>query len=122
MTKDKLKDILRKEAEQLPLQEWASSGWDGYGAAPVTQQHYKDLLQLIEWLPESIDKPEIVAHPTGELALEWFKDRRKVYTILLKDREVIYAALIGDYKNYGREALETDSSISKNILLQYFKS
>lgn len=121
MTTETLKDLLREEANRV-FSRYTSPNWDGYDAEPATQQQYHDLLQLIEWLPEGIKKPEVIALPTGELALEWFEDRRKNVILLLEGRKLDYAALVGDDKTHGKEELEAEPSASKEILLQYFRS
>ena len=121
MPTETLKDLLQQDATRV-FSECTSPDWDGYGAMAVTPRHYDDLLRLINWLPEGIEKPEVVAQPDGCLALDWWRDRKYTFTLLLKKERLIYAALVGDYKNYGREAVEADPSVSKSILLQYFKS
>lgn len=80
-------------------------GWDGYDAKPVTEDTLVEAAKLVFLLPSSIPMPAVSPEPTGEIALEWYKDREHVFAASLGGRSIItYAGLFGpDNKSHGTE-------------------
>lgn len=81
--------------------------WDGYGAAALTEDAYEEAKKIIDLLPSSIQTPEIVAEPTGEIAFEWYRDRGRVFVISVSGKHrITYAGIFGENKVHGSEDFE----------------
>ena len=100
--------LLREQAllslEEV-FKECSKGNWDNYGAKPISYKAYAEAKRLIEWLPSSFPMPEIIPEPTGEIALEWRKDRQFVFIISVGGNNIItYAGMFGkDNKIHGTE-------------------
>lgn len=84
----------------------AEEGWDGYDAHPITIEVFFEAKRAIERLPlaSHIPPPEIVPEPTGEIGLEWYRDRRLVFVASVTGHnEIFYAGLFGPNKVHGTE-------------------
>lgn len=86
----------------------SDEGWDGYEARPVTEDALTEAAILILSLPLSIRMPEVLPEPTGEIALEWYKDKQHVFVASVGEGDLIsYAGLFGtDAKIYGTEHID----------------
>ena len=81
--------------------------WDGYGASPITEDAFEEAKRIIELLPSSIEMPEIVAEPTGDIAFEWRRGRGRVLVISVSGKHrITYAGIFGDNKVHGSEYFE----------------
>ncbi len=94
-------------------------GWDGYDAKPVTEDTIVEAARLVLLLPLSVPAPTVSPEPTGEIALEWYKDRQHVFAASVGGKSIItYAGLFGpDNRSYGAEHLgdSLPSPIVENI-------
>jgi hypothetical protein len=89
------------------FRECSISDWDGYGASPITTDAFAEARKFIELLPSSIKIPEILAEPTGEIAMEWRKENRRIFIISLGGRQrITYAGIFGSNKTHGTEYFE----------------
>src|SRR4051812_42803783 len=52
-------------------QEASEPDWDGYGAAPVSDQTYERARVFLACLPVNVPTPDIAADPDGEISFEW---------------------------------------------------
>lgn len=97
-------------------EECSNENWDGYGAIPVTKKTYFEAMKLVAMLPSQIPKPEILAEPTGEIGLEWYKNKCSVFVISVGGKGVItYAGLFGEgNKTHGTEKLT--GQLPENVL------
>ncbi len=97
-------------------EECSNENWDGYGANPVTRKTYYEAMRLVQILPSRIPKPEILAEPSGEIGLEWYKNKYSVFVISVGGEGVItYAGLFGEgNKTHGTEKFT--SQLPENIL------
>lgn len=78
--------------------------WDGYGGIPIKEKTASETLKFIKLLPANIPIPDIIAEPTGELGLEWYKEKHMVFVVSLKgDNELTYAGIFGSNKIHGTE-------------------
>ncbi len=86
----------------------SDEGWDGYEARPVTEDAITEAANLILSLPSSIRMPEVLPEPTGEIALEWYKDKQHVFVVSVGGGDLItYAGLFGhDTKIHGTEHID----------------
>ncbi len=86
--------------------EASTPGWDGYDAHPVSTATLAQALAFLDLLPSTLPRPEISAHPDGELAFEWFLARRWLLTVSVHESgRLSYAALFGAARIYGTEFL-----------------
>ena len=91
--------------------------WDGYGAAPVSEQTLKETYKFISLLPSSVPIPEeISADADGDILIEWYKDTAHLFTLTISANKTIsYAGLFGPYsKVHGTEYF--DYKIPQSIL------
>ena len=81
--------------------------WDGYGASAITEDAFEEAKRIIELLPSSIEMPEIVAEPTGDIAFEWRRGRGRILVISVSGKHrIAYAGIFGDNKVHGSEYFE----------------
>lgn len=79
-------------------------GWDGYDAEPVSNESAIRAAQLIELLPNSIQTPNVVPEPTGDISLEWRRDDQKDFSLGVSGQSLVYAGIFGgSSKAYGEE-------------------
>jgi hypothetical protein len=98
------RDILKSLYEVF--RETSTSGWDGYDADPVSFATLTQALAFIDLLPSTLPRPEISAHPDGELAFEWALGRRRLLSVSVNESgRLSYAALFGAARIYGTEFL-----------------
>jgi hypothetical protein len=86
--------------------EASRPNWDGYGAYPVSGATLAYALEFVDLLPSALPRPEISAHPDGELAFEWSVGRRRLLTVSINESgRLSYAALFGQARLHGTEFL-----------------
>jgi len=87
--------------------ECSSADWDSYGAVGVTSDAYEEAKRIIDLLPSSIQMPEIVAEPTGEIGFEWRGGRGRIFIMSVNGRHRIsYAGIFDGNKTHGSEHFE----------------
>jgi len=87
-------------------EECSAAGWDGYEALPISREVYLEAKKLIMSLPvvSFIPMPEIVPEPSGEIAFEWSKGKRRTFIASVGgNNEIVYAGLFGLNKTHGAE-------------------
>jgi hypothetical protein len=112
-----LRDQLADACHEASVQ-----GWDGYNAEPLNGLAIDAAHHLIDLLPETIPRPEVVPSPIGEIAFEWDRGVNYLFSIRTHGGLLVYAGLFGsDRKQYGQEPFgdEIPRSIS-TILAKYF--
>jgi hypothetical protein len=78
--------------------------WDGYGAASVEDETYRQAYRFIESLPWGMPVPTVGAEPDGHVTLEWHRSPRRTLSVSISpDGDLHYAALLGISKAYGSE-------------------
>lgn len=71
--------------------------WDGYNALPISYKAYCEAEKLLELLPPHLPIPEIVPEPTGEIGLEWYREKQYVFVISVGGNNIItYAGIFGE--------------------------
>jgi hypothetical protein len=84
--------------------ECSQPNWDGYGANPVSKDSVFEALKFIDLIPSSFPMPQVIAEPSGEIGLEWFKDKRLIFAISFSGKNMIsYAGIFGSNKIHGTE-------------------
>jgi len=61
--------------------EASHSGWDGFGADPVSLDAYDFAKVFIKALPTTSPLPELNADPDGEISLNWFFGKGRALTV-----------------------------------------
>lgn len=85
-------------------EESSKADWDGYGASPVTEDAFHEARKLIQLLPSSVPVPEILAEPTGEIGLEWYRGRHLTFVVSCGGGNILtYAGIFGINKIHGTE-------------------
>ncbi len=93
-------DELYKMVKQCSVENW-----DGYGAAPVTFETFRQAINVLEALPLGTIAPTVGAEPDGHITLEWYKSPRHTLSVSISpEGELHYAALLGHKKRYGTES------------------
>ena len=84
--------------------ECRTSGWDGYGALPISVDAFESARRLLLALPLGTPAPSIGAEPDGHITLEWYKSPRQTLSVSVSpDGQLHFAALMGASKQYGTE-------------------
>ena len=85
-------------------EECRSANWDGYGAAPITNETFWQAYHFLSALPFGFPTPSVGAEPDGHLTFEWHRSSRRTLSISISpEGELHYAALLGSSKAYGTE-------------------
>ncbi len=88
--------------------EHLEPGWDGYDAIPISERTIDNALNLARLLPDGLPLPEVIPEPTGEIALEWYRDKTHVFIISIGDNNIVsYAGLFGKHiQAHGTEYID----------------
>ena len=78
--------------------------------------------QLIELLPNSIQIPNVVPEPSGDISFEWRTDDQKDFSLGVSRQNLVYAGIFGgSSKRYGEERFSRGlPSTVLEILTSYF--
>lgn len=84
--------------------ECSMPNWDGYGAAPISNDTHLQACLFLDALPLGTSAPTIGAEPDGHLTLEWYRSPRHTLSVSVSpEGDLHYAALWGPAKAYGTE-------------------
>ena len=84
--------------------ECSVADWDGYGANPVSKESVFEASKFIDLIPSSFPMPQVIAEPSGEIGLEWVKDKGLIFAISFSGNNMIsYAGIFGSNKTHGTE-------------------
>jgi len=93
-----LEDLIRV------AKECSSADWDGYGAAPITNETFWQAYHFLRALPFGFPTPSAGAEPDGHLTFEWHRSARRTLSVSVSSEgDLHYAALLGASKAYGTE-------------------
>ncbi len=85
-------------------EECRTPNWDGYGAASVSEETFRQAYRFLEALPLGTPPPSVGAEPDGHLTLEWYRSPRRTLSVSVSpEGDLHYAALLGPSKAYGTE-------------------
>lgn len=91
-------------------EECSVEDWDGYAAMPVSKAAFFEADKITKLLPSTIQRPEILAEPTGEIGFEWYKGKGFAFAFSVSGKNTItYAGIIGASKIHGSEYFSGDS-------------
>lgn len=95
--------------------------WDGDGSLPVNQYAKLLAMRFVYCLPENIAPPEITVTPSGYFAFDWMKRKNYILSVEILEKNLIYACILGDRKEYGEFPFYDEISSSFDTLLtKYF--
>ncbi len=84
--------------------ETSAPGWDGYDAAPITEQTIVQSEAFLQTLPNTFPVPSVGAEPDGHVTFEWHRSSRRTLSVSVSPTgELHYAALLGPNKAFGKE-------------------
>jgi len=114
----KRKRSLYKDIYRI-YRECSEPDWDGYDAIPVSGSTFSKAQELVKLLPINLPLPEAMPEPTGEIAFEWYRDKKHVFVASVGDENVIsYAGLFGNYsQTWFRIFCRANSSITYQLHL-----
>ncbi len=99
--------------------EHSKENWDGEGANAITKDAYLEALEFLRLLPTTLTAPGIVAEPTGEIAMEWYKDTTHVFIVSFAGNNILtFAGLYGEVNTvHGTEQFQESipQTIAENI-------
>jgi hypothetical protein len=85
--------------------ECKDANWDGYGAAPIDQETFRQALNVLAALPLGLQQPSVGAEPDGHVTLEWYRSPWRTLSVSVSpEGDLHYSALLGPNKAYGTEA------------------
>ena len=77
--------------------------WDGAGSKRVEHSTYGYAQQFLQFIPNNMALPDIVADPDGEILFEWDYGPRQVFSVSIgRDGMLSYAGLFDRNKVHGR--------------------
>jgi hypothetical protein len=76
------------------------AGWDGYAAKPADSDAFIHALRLLDMLPSSTPLPEITVDTDGDIALEWDRGARRLFSVRVSRDGRIYFAGLVDYDTF----------------------
>lgn len=112
--REKIRQIFAPFSVGLPLEEafqslnelygeCSAENWDGYGAKAVSVDSIYEAFKFCQMIT-SFPMPQMLAEPSGEIGLEWYKDNKMIFVISLNGKGMIsYAGIFGSNKIHGIE-------------------
>jgi hypothetical protein len=109
MTTTYVKHILERKLIDTIMEvskECAEPNWDGYGAAPVSEESVNYAVRFVLLFPAWIPEPEVTADNDGCIALDWQIASGKVISVsFYKNGYIDYAGLHDENKICGCERM-----------------
>ena len=92
-----------KAALEAAYQGARDDNWDGAGSMRVEYSTYNYAQQFLQFLPNYMALPDIVADNDGEILFEWDYGPQQVFSISIgRDGTLSYAGLFDRNKVHGR--------------------
>lgn len=100
---------------------YATIGWDGEDALPISVEAATTINSLIDALPDDVIPPEVTPEINGRISLDWNLGTNRILTMSVSKDTIIYAAIVGTRKIHGESTsiYEIPQEV-KNILPGYF--
>lgn len=100
-------------------EECADTNWDGDGALPISQKSINYARKFFKALPLSIDVPEPVPEPNGELALVWRQNGYHIAVSISEKAELAFGGRVKSGSIAGTEKFDgTIPEHLKNIIMK----
>jgi hypothetical protein len=101
---DRIADML--EDLESTRNEHSKPNWDGEGALAINVRAYYNGMRFLMSLPQGIKKPRISVDPDGEISMEWYVNRYRIFSVSIGGNgELTYAGRHGASENWGVEYL-----------------
>jgi hypothetical protein len=85
----------------------SQENWDGYGGLPANPIAVEAAADFIRALPSDMTQPEVAVDPEGQISLEWFGAKDRIFSISFGDRgRVAYAGIDGTDRWRGAEIFD----------------
>lgn len=104
------------------IKELINDALEEYGESecPLTYEALKNTMVFLLLMPNDIPLPQLDIEESGDITLEWYKDKWNLYTVIIDESGLYYyAGLFGDSNNrdYGRKQLSDgiDSIVIQQI-------
>lgn len=98
--------------------EARSKGWGGYNEEPASVGSFAAARSMVRFLPASFPAPDVSVQPDGYVALEWYQDRGRVFSVVVLDDTFGYAGIFDGAKVYGSEPL---TSVFPEVVLEHLR-
>lgn len=86
------------------FEEASDPDWDGNGAAAADSDSYDMACEFLSMLPERVSVPEFSVDPDGDISLEWFFSKSRIFTISVGgDGSLTYVGFLGKKRIKGVE-------------------
>jgi hypothetical protein len=92
------KELIRDEILDVAA-ACSKEGWDGEEAAPISADSVGRAIKLIYLAPDGIRPPDVVPTIDGEIAFEWRLGKFRIVSLLVRDYEISYSAILGALNN-----------------------
>ena len=110
----KLEDTISKLNELK--NSCSKQNWDGYDALPISNSSYLNTLRIINFLPNDLPTPELSVDSDGEVSLEWYVDKEKVFSVSIGTDSFNYAGLFDTGKVHGKEEINSTGRLPEFML------
>lgn len=108
---------IRDELEEIH-QECSREDWDNYGASPISSSAIEEAWNILQYMPLSLGRPEVVPEPHGGIGFEWRKGTSRALVLSVAGQHSIsFAAIYEGGKIHGTEYFE--ESLPAFILSQF---
>lgn len=102
--------IVRDELSQIYV-NFRQPNWDGYNASPITAETFFAAKSFFELLQDSINVPEVMADPDGDIAFEWNNKDNSLTVAVNSTGHIAFAGYFRDNATiHGSEAID-DSAV-----------
>jgi hypothetical protein len=71
--------------------------WDGYDAAPIEKEAYRNAINLIKLLPGEVIIPDVIAENTGDISLCWERNDETLIVSVGKEKKIQYVRVAERY-------------------------
>src|SRR5258708_5381123 len=78
----------------LVADECSAENWDGYGAARVDQDTFRQAYRFLEALPLGTPVPSLGAEADGHLTLEWYRNPNRLLSVSVSPEGTLYYAAL----------------------------
>lgn len=84
--------------------ECSVDNWDASGANPISKDSALEAIRFISLLPSSFPMPHVIAEPSGEIGLEWYRNSQLIFALSFDGKSMIsFAGIFGFNKLHGCE-------------------
>ena len=101
-------------------EEASEDDWDGYGALPVLPEGVELAKSFIRAMPTNISMPAPSPEPDGEVALEWYGGKNRIFSLSFGEGGRLAYALL-DGTNHSKGVEQFDGGEISPLLLEFIR-